>query len=103
MSKENVTGKTVKEYFANGGLFQFEHCNPYSTHWFSVDVDFSHDECENDETQFDIRAYDMLELNELFEGFIKENNFKNVQITSITVVKWAPTEDGLYDDGDDED
>ena len=102
MSKE-IERKTVKEYFANGGLFQFEHCNPSGCHWFTVDVDFSHEECECDETQFDIRAYDMLELDELFEGFVKENNFKNVQITSVTVVKCAPTEDGLYDDGDDED
>lgn len=95
--------RTIKEYFSKGGRFQFSHCNPSGARWFTVDVDFSHEECEYDETQFDIRAYDMLELDELFEGFVKENNFKNVQITSVTVVKCAPTEDGLYDDGDDED
>lgn len=102
-TKSEKMFRTIKDFFNNDGVFQFEHCNPAGARWFTVDVDFSHEENECDETQFDIRAYDVPELDELFNDFVKENDFKNINISSVTVIKCAPTHDGLYDDGSDED
>lgn len=61
----------------------------------TVQVGFSHAENEMDETEFCINAYDAKELTELFEGFCKENGFKDVSVESISVVRVAATLDEL--------
>ena len=61
----------------------------------TVQVGFSHAENEMDETEFCVNAYDAKELTELFEGFCKENGFKDVSVESISVVRVAATLDEL--------
>lgn len=95
--------RTIKSFFDKGGDFEFEHCYPAGARWFTVNVAFSHEENECDETEFDIYAYNVTELDSLFRDFVKENDFKDVDILAVVVVKCAPTHDGLYDDGWDED
>lgn len=66
---------------------------PYTV--MTVQISFSHAEQEFDETELCIGAWDKKELTELFEAFCKENNFKNVKITAITVVRVARSMDEL--------
>lgn len=55
----------------------------------TVQIYFSHDDCEEDETEFCIEADDQEELAELFEEFCKENKFEDVQIAEIRIVRTA--------------
>ena len=55
----------------------------------TVQIYFSHDECEEDETEFCIEAGNKEELSELFDEFCKENKFIDVQIDEIRVVRTA--------------
>ena len=93
---------TVKQYFKNGGVWNFE-CDlisPYRV--MAVDVDFEYPdeegEIKEDETQFDINAYDENELNDLFKDFLKENKIKikDVIIRSVTIIQVAKSIKDLY-------
>lgn len=73
----------VKKYFRRGGTWQYSHNNATLSNYTTVNVGFSRDGNEEGETQFDIEKYNVDELNELFDEFVKENNFSNViHITS---------------------
>ena len=63
----------------------------------TVQVNFSHNECEDDETEFCIKAWSNEELANLFETFCEENHFKNVTINSLTVVRVASTMEDLVE------
>lgn len=80
---------SIVSFFSGGGNFEYDHCDWKKSGMWTVNVGFSHSENEEDETQFDIKANGIEELNELFNNFEKENNFKNIKIAYIVVVKTA--------------
>lgn len=61
----------------------------------TVQIGFSHDKNESDETEFCIKAWDKEELAGLFDTFCKEERCKNVVINSISIVRVATTMDKL--------
>ena len=73
----------IKNYFKNGGKWSgnLSKCKTQC-----VNVGFSHSECASDETQFDIQAFNKQELNALFKGFIKENNYTDVKVLYVDIV-----------------
>ncbi len=81
----------VKEYFMKGGNWAFNHGNVTLSNYVTVNVGFSHDGNANDETQFDIERYNVGELNKLFNDFVQENTFRNVEVTYVDIVKTAST------------
>lgn len=92
--KEEKT-MTVKQYFRNGGKWNIQ-CNtdtPYRV--MSVNVGFLNDRKMEDETQFDIKAYDVIELDKLFREFCKDNGFPTDTVTYIDVVRVAETMEEL--------
>lgn len=54
-------------------------------------------ECSSDEVEFCIVAWDAKELDKLFTVFCKENHFKKVEITGISIVRVAETMDALIE------
>lgn len=92
---------TIKQFFKNDGAWSIECDLATSYRVMSVDIDFEYPdeegEIKEDETQFDISAYDENELNDLFKDFLKENKIriKDVTIRSVTVVQVAKTIDDL--------
>ena len=87
----------VKKYFRRGGTWQYSHNNATLSNYTTVNVGFSRDGNEEDETQFDIEKYNVGELNELFDEFVEENNFSNVKVLYIAIVKTARTIEELED------
>ena len=66
---------------------------PYRT--MTVQIGFLHRDCESDEVEFSINAWDVKELTKLFEVFVKEYCFKKVRASSISIIRMAPTMDAL--------
>lgn len=89
--------KMVKKYFRRGGTWQYSHNNATLSNYTTVNVGFLRDGNEEDETQFDIEKYNVGELNELFDEFVKENNFSNVKVLYVEIVKTARTIEELED------
>lgn len=83
---------TIRQCIKKNG-WQLE-CETEGCRAMSVDVDFFNG-TTNDETQFDITAYNADELAELFKEFCKENGYPYNRVTSITIVKAAGTMDEL--------
>lgn len=84
----------ITNYFLNGGTWSLyvDKVDSYAT----VNVGFSHnDNDDEDETQFDISYPNIGELNTLFNNFVAENNFENVKILYVNVIKTAHTIYGL--------
>lgn len=82
---------TVKNYFKNGGKWDIQ-CDtsvPYRA--MTVNIGFLNNNKIDDEVQFDIQAYNVDELNELFHDFCKENDFHSPIITYISIIKTAET------------
>lgn len=69
-------------------------CAPKPCRAMKVDVGFVADG-EMQETQFEIRAYDADELEELFSEFCKENVFPQNTVCSVTIVEFGETREGL--------
>lgn len=63
----------------------------------TVQIGFAHEECSSDEVEFCIVAWDAKELDKLFTVFCKENHFKKVEITGISIVRVAETMDALIE------
>lgn len=63
----------------------------------TVQIGFAHEECSSDEVEFCIVAWDAKELEKLFTVFCKENHFKKVEITGISIVRVAETMDALVE------
>lgn len=81
---------SISSFFKNGGKWQIE-CNLEKPHRaMSVQVCFTHDG-QGDETEFSINSFDKAELHGLFRDFCKENNFTEVNVTGIYVVRAAET------------
>lgn len=57
----------------------------------TVQVGFSHKENDSDETEFCINAWDAKELDELFKIFCQENNFEDISINNLSIVRVAAT------------
>lgn len=87
----------VKKYFRRGGTWQYSHNNATLSNYTTVNVGFSRDGNEEDETQFDIEKYNVGELNKLFDEFVEENNFSNVKVLCVEIVKTARTIEELED------
>lgn len=87
----------VKKYFRRGGTWQYSHNNDTLSNYTTVNVGFSRDGNEEDETQFDIEKYNVGELNKLFDEFVEENNFSNVKVLCVEIVKTARTIEELED------
>lgn len=86
---------TIKQYFANGGKWNIQ-CNtnvPYKV--MSVNIGFLNDKKMEDETQFDIRAYDINELDALFQDFCNDNHFPSDTVLYVNVVQVAETQEDL--------
>ena len=80
---------TIKEYIIKNG-WQYE-CETKPCRYMNVDVNFLNNEKSEDETQFSIRAYDVEELDQLFNDFCKENGFNRNTVTCVTIVQMAET------------
>lgn len=87
----------VKKYFRHGGTWQYGHNNATLSNYTTINVGFLRDGNEEDETQFNIEKYNVGELNELFDEFVKENNFSNVKVLYVEIVKTARTIEELED------
>lgn len=77
---------TIKQYFSYGGTWNV-HCDmstPYRS--MTVTVGFINSNNDADETQFDINAYNINELSNLFKAFCAENNFPNNTVQYVNVV-----------------
>ena len=66
---------------------------PYGA--MTVQIHFSDKESEEDEVEFCISFWDILELAELFTTFCKENHSTEVTITDVYIVRVAKTVDEL--------
>lgn len=86
----NVKPRTIKQFFENGGNWHFE-CDASIPHKaMSVDVEFLNSQKATDEVEFDIKPFNIGELDELFTDFCKENNIDVETITAIHVVSvWS--------------
>lgn len=80
---------TVKEFIRKKG-WNIE-CDSRSGRWMSVNVSFVNSAGKDDETSFDIAAYSVKELTELFRDFCKENRFPNNTVFGITITAMAST------------
>lgn len=82
----------IKEFFKNGGKWDIQ-CDiniPYRA--MTINIGFLNNNNKmDDEVQFNIKPYNVDELNELFNDFCKENDFHSPTITYISVVKTAET------------
>lgn len=84
---------TIKESIKKNG-WNIE-CNVLSCfRYMIVHVGFANADGD-DETSFDIKAYDVEELNQLYADFCKENKQKRNTVTSINVVAVAETMEEL--------
>lgn len=64
--------------------------------FWNVDIGFINSEDRReDETEFTINAYDLDELEELFDNFCKENKIANNTVVYVAVVETADNEDAL--------
>jgi len=85
---------TIKETIKKCG-WNIE-CNVSSCfRYMIVHVGFINEDGNEDETSFDIKAYDVEELNQLYADFCKENKQKRNTVTSINVVAVAETMEEL--------
>ena len=80
---------TIKQCIKKKG-WQID-CDSKLGRYMSVDIGFVNSDGKDDETQFDIKAYDVDELDNLFADFCKENGFKKNTVYSICIVKIADT------------
>ena len=64
----------------------------------TVQIGFSHRENETDETEFCIDTFNDQELAELFDAFCKENDFEDVKVNYISVVRVAASMDELIEE-----
>ena len=81
---------TIKQFFKNGGKWEIQ-CDtsiPYRA--MTVNVGFINNG-NDDEVQFDIQAYNVEEINNLFNDFCKENSFCVSAVTYIRIVETAET------------
>lgn len=76
---------TIKDCINQNG-WQTE-CDVSMCRRMVVDVDFYNQNKLEEETQFDIAAYDVDELSALFADFCKENSFRKNTVISITIVE----------------
>ena len=83
----------ITNYFLKGGTWNLyvDKVDSYAI----VNVGFSHNDNDEDETQFDISYPNICELNTLFNNFVAESKFKIVKILYVNVVKSAHTRYGL--------
>lgn len=84
---------TIKQYIKKYG-WEIE-CNPQRCRVMSVDIGFINDEKREDETEFDIMAYDEGELSDLFKDFCRENGFPQNTVTYVCVVQMADSMEEL--------
>lgn len=82
---------TINEYFTSGGIWDIQCSTGIPYRAMSVNVGFLNDRNEEDEVQFDIHAYDVNELCQLFNVFCMENNFPANTVMYIAVVETAET------------
>ena len=82
---------TIKQYFSSGGKWDIQCSTGIPYRAMSVNVGFLNDRNEEDEVQFDIHAYDVNELCQLFNDFCRENNFPANTVMYIAVVETAET------------
>ena len=75
---------TVREFIKKNG-WQAD-CDIHKAKRMSVDIDFLNQNKEEDETQFDIAAFDVKELATLFADFCKENKFALNTVTNVVIV-----------------
>lgn len=83
-NKQEDTDMTVREFIKKNG-WQSE-CDTHNAKRMSVDIDFLNPNKEEDETQFDIAAFDVKELATLFADFCKENKFALNTVTNVVIV-----------------
>ena len=88
--KEEKT-MTVKQYFRNGGKWNIQCDTDITYRFMTVNVGFLNDRKMEDETQFDIRAYDADELSSLFHDFCMEHDLAENTVTYVEVVHVAET------------
>lgn len=84
---------TVKEFIRKQGWVV--ECETKPCRWMEVNISFENPQKKEDETSFDIHAYNVDELTNLFMDFCKENEFPFNTVTSITIVAMASTYEEL--------
>lgn len=75
---------TVREFIKKNGWNT--ECDTSEAGKMSVNIGFINPDGLDDETQFDIKAYDVKELSTLFADFCKENKFALNTVTNIVIV-----------------
>ena len=85
---------TVNEFVKkNGWYFNIE---DNASGFWNVNIGFVNSSDGNDdETEFSIKAYDVDELEELFDEFCEENELMSNAVTYVSVVETAESEDEL--------
>ena len=86
---------TVRKYLEENGWDMKVH--PHH-HYMSVRIQFINDDGKDDETEFDIFAYSVDELEELYETFCRENGFATDTVTDIYIFKSARTMEKLQEE-----
>lgn len=71
---------------ANG--WNFDCCGKKTGKVMTVDISFTHSNVY-DETSFDINAYDLAELTNLFQEFCEENDLSDILVTNVRVTAMA--------------
>ena len=83
-NEQEDTAMTFREFIKKNG-WQAE-CDTSKAKRMSIDIDFLNPNKEEDETQFDIAAFDVKELATLFADFCKENKFALNTVTNVVIV-----------------
>ena len=85
---------TIKEFVEKNGWYFNTEDNGGG--FWNVSIGFVNSADDNDdETEFSIKAYDVDELEELFDNFCKENELANNTVTYVSIVETVENEDEL--------
>lgn len=84
---------TIKQYIKENG-WEYD-CESKPCRAMSVQVGFFNDEGKEDETEFDIAAYKVNELANLFDKFCEENGFPKNTVFAVVIVQMAKTMEEL--------
>lgn len=95
--KKGWNNMTVRQFIKKVGWVLG--CESMPCRAMSVNIGFINGDGEEDETQFDIKAYDTNELADLFKVFCKENKCSDRSVTYIEIAAMAATMDELTGTG----
>ena len=78
-------------YRINSKPWELRRTLPNDCKAMKVQINISHDDYDEDATEFSIAAWSSIQLARLFKDFCNENNFKNVHIDTVYVTQAVGT------------